>query len=195
MTDQDLWQQLKTGSKQALEQIYQSHVDALIQYGYKFTLDKQLIEDSIQELFIDLYNNRSKIGNTSSIRPYLLVALRRRVIKALRKTQKRFVDTSPEEVDFEIELSIDELIIQQEISTEKAVRIRQALKKLSPRQREILYLKYFQDISYDDICTIMDISYQSARNLVAKGLTALRKAMLGIGVLLKIGLPLYFLFQ
>ena len=59
-----------------------------------------------------------------------------------------------------------------------------ALNKLSDRQREIIYMKYYQHMEYEDIGRVMDLNYQSARNLLTRALTALRKEMLAIVIIL-----------
>jgi len=177
MTDQEIWQQLKRGDKSALEMIYREHIDALISYGLKFTSDQQIVEDAIQDLFIDIWRRKDTIGDTDAIRPYLLVSIRRRIVKILSRKNKHQVDISPDEVDFEVELAVDEIISMDEEADIRSQKIKQAFTQLSARQKEILYLKYYQNLDYDKICEVMDINYQSARNLVAKGIRALKKLM------------------
>ncbi|MFY8011082.1 MAG: RNA polymerase sigma factor, partial [Saprospiraceae bacterium] len=53
--DTQLWQQLKLGNKNALESIFRNEADALANYGKKFTADKELIADSLQDLFVELW--------------------------------------------------------------------------------------------------------------------------------------------
>jgi len=177
MTDQELWLQLQQSSKTALERIYQEHAEHLLQYGYRFSSDQALIEDSIHDLFIDIWRNRKGLSATTSIRPYLLVSLRRRIIKRLQKIQKHEVDQEPEDVQFEAELSIDEVIAMRESSEALAKQIQDAFENLSKRQREALYLKFYEDLSYEEICEAMGINYQSARNLVFNAIKVLRKCM------------------
>lgn len=175
MTDQKLWEQLKAGDQAALQQIYQDHAAALIQYGRKFSIDESLIEDCVQELFVDLWQKRQGLSNTTAIRPYLFVALRRRVIKHVEKLRKTISSEEPEESQFQAEFAIDEQIIAKELSAEQAAQLKMAMEQLSRRQQEALYLKYFANMDYKDIGEAMNISYQSVRNLVFNALQALRK--------------------
>lgn len=177
MEDKQLWQQLKDGREDALERIYREHVDALLRYGYQFTTDVSLIEDCVHDLFVNLWRNREGLGANDSIRPYLLVALRRRIIRQLKKGQKTQYASEAESMDFAAVPSIDEAIIGREISNEQAAQIKAAMAKLSKRQREALYLKYFEGLSYEEICEALGINYQSVRNLVFAGIKALRKYM------------------
>ena len=177
MTDQELWLELQNSSKNALDKIYQDHVTHLLQYGYRFSSDQALIEDSIHDLFIDIWRNRKGLSATTAIRPYLLVSLRRRIIKKLQKIQKHEVDQEPEELHFESELAIDEIIAARETTEAQAKEIERAFETLSKRQREALYLKFYEEMSYEEICEAMQINYQSARNLVFNAIKSLRKFM------------------
>ncbi|PHN05593.1 RNA polymerase sigma factor [Flavilitoribacter nigricans] len=175
ITDQQLWQKLKDGHEDALEQIYREHVDALLRYGGQFCRDASLIEDCLHDLFVDLWRNREGLRDNDNIRPYLLVALRRKLIRQIGKLQKTQNERDTREVDFLAEPAIDESIIGREISEANARALKQAMAQLSKRQREVLYLKYFEDMSYEDICEALGINYQSVRNLVSTGIKALRK--------------------
>ena len=88
--DQQRWAALKAGQKTALAQIYEHEVDALYRYGRQFTTDAALVEDCIQEMFISLWQNRNTLGTTTAIRPYLLVALRRRIVRKLDQQGRRY---------------------------------------------------------------------------------------------------------
>jgi len=175
MNDQQLWQRLKDGHEDALERIYRDHVDALLRYGFQFCKNDPLIEDCVHDLFVELWRNRSGLGNTDNIRPYLLVALRRKLIKQLKRLQKTQHSPDSGELEFMAVPGIDEAIIGKEISDAKALQLGKAMAKLSKRQREALYLKYYEDLSYEEICEALGINYQSVRNLVFAGIKALRK--------------------
>ncbi|MCB0632333.1 MAG: sigma-70 family RNA polymerase sigma factor [Saprospiraceae bacterium] len=189
MEDKQLWQQLRDGREDALERIYREHVDALLRYGYQFTTDTNLIEDCVHDLFVNLWRNRQGLGPNDSIRPYLLVALRRRIIRQTRQGMKIQHAPDAESMDFAAVPSIDEAIIGREISDEQAAQIKAAMAQLSKRQREALYLKYYEGLSYEEICEALEINYQSVRNLVFAGIKALRKHLT---VLLLIMVLLYF---
>ncbi len=172
-----LWQQLQEGHKDALEQLYRRHAAALLQYGGKFSGDTQLVEDCVQELFIELWRKRGQLGAVKSVRSYLLVSLRRKTIRAVQRNNRRETSAEPEEHQFEAELAIDEQIIADELSRERQRELKQAFGELSARQREAIYLRYQMDMDYDEICRVMDISYQSVRNLVSSAIKRLQKLM------------------
>lgn len=183
MEDKILWNKLRSGESHALETIYRTYFSDLFWYGKKFTKDQNTIEDCIQEMFIDIWNSRSKISETNAIKPYLYVTLKRRIFLALKKNKK----TSEQEIsemNFDAELAIDQIIINNELKDEQSQALQSAFKQLSDRQKEILYLKYYAEMSYEDISESMDLNYQSARNLVSRALIKLSKQILIILVIL-----------
>jgi len=184
MSDILLWKQLKAGDKSALERIYSTYISSLLKYGRKFSRNDQVIEDCIQDLFIELWKNREGLGMTDSIQRYLLVALRRKVIRQLNRSKKWVSDNEPTELDFEVEVAVDQKLIALELSDERAAQVKAAMENLSKRQKEVIYLKYVSGLDYEDIGEIMELNYQSVRNLVSKALKKLKGTLLPIILML-----------
>ena len=184
MSDIILWRQLKEGNKSALERIYSIYISSLLKYGRKFSRNDQVIEDCIQDLFIELWKNREGLGMTDSIQRYLLVALRRKVIRQLDRSKKWVSDNEPTELDFEVEIAVDQKLIALELSDERAAQVKAAMENLSKRQKEVIYLKYVSGLDYEDIGEIMELNYQSVRNLVSKALKKLKGTLLPIILIL-----------
>lgn len=200
MSDKLLWNQLKAGKRQAFESIYRNNFVHLYNYGKKLSRDESLIEDCIQDLFIELWERRERLGETDAIKPYLLVSVRRKIINAAKKLQKTISDQEPTDESFEAELSIDTLLIEGEEQQERSSQLKDALQQLSHRQREVIYLKYQQNMDYKDIAETMDINYQSVRNLASKAIRELSKYIGFIGLLIflqiieyKIATALFFI--
>jgi RNA polymerase sigma-70 factor (ECF subfamily) len=184
MSDLERWQALKDGDKRALEQIYREHAAVLFKYGRKFIPDTQLVEDCIQDLFVELWEARQRISATDSIRKYLFVSLRRKIVKTLERHIKKIASAEPEERHFQADFGIDQLLIQGEMDAERERKLKIAMAALSERQREVLYLKYFADMDYNQIGEIMELNYQSARNLSHRALESLRQILLIVLIML-----------
>jgi RNA polymerase sigma factor (sigma-70 family) len=177
MTDGQLWNELRAGKKTALESIYRDNFKQLYRYGVKICKNEMLAEDCLQSLFIELWKNRAGLGKTDSIIKYLMVSLRRKIIKELKNIYAKEIDREIVETDFEEELSFEAKLVKGELAIEKAAELEKAFEKLSPRQREVLYLKYYDGMSYEDIGAIMNINYQSVRNLVSRGIKQLQQVL------------------
>ncbi len=183
MSDKKIWNNLRNGDQKALEEIYRTYFEALYSYGKKLSRDENTVEDCIQELFVELWNRRDKLSETNVIKPYLFVSLKRKIFHTIKKLRKS-TDTELEEKYFDAELSIDEILIAKETTVEQKSNLKSAFNELSDRQKEILYLKYYSEMDYDEITDIMDMNYQSARNLVSRAIQKLAKHMMVIFSLL-----------
>jgi RNA polymerase sigma factor (sigma-70 family) len=169
--DLNIWNSFKSGSHQSFELIYRNEFNFLVNYGKTITPDEQTIGDCIQELFIELWNRRETIGLTDNIRSYLLVSFRRKLIKNMKDTYADFAD----EYITDKEVSNEEKLIYTEEQNEKHSILNQSMNELSKKQKEIIHLKFFQNLDYEDIAKIMEINYQSCRNLVSGALKKLEE--------------------
>ena len=177
MSDKLLWGQLIEGNKKALEQIYRSHGDALYNYGRRITTDADLVEDAIHDLFVYIWDKRRSLGSTNNILPYLLISLKRDLIKRINKNIKKPI-VKIEEQDYKI-ADEDKSVEASWISTEELKsnnhKLDQSLQTLSKRQKEAIYLKFHQNLSLNEIAEALNISNQSVRNLLFQALQKLRK--------------------
>ncbi len=170
-----IWENFKAGDKEAFALVYNQHVQTLFHYGTKISPDEELVKDSIQEIFIDLYLKRKK-NNTDpeNLKFYLILALKRNLIKKLKRNRKQIHETSGLEFIFEPEYCIEKTIIEKEENKEQKIKIGQALSQLPPKQKEALYLRFNEGLDYPDIAQLMEISTESARKQVYRALKYLR---------------------
>ncbi len=172
------WALLRTGDTGALEYLYREYVDVLYRYGMILCGDPDKVKNSIHDLYVTIWNGRERLAMPDSVKAYLMISLRR---KLFDKGSRMDSLTDGKETFDDITLSTeahDIHWIRSEDEDEEQARLEAAMQKLSDRQREILHMKYYQALEYDEIGRIMDLNYQSARNLVNRALIALRKEML-----------------
>lgn len=176
VSDKILWRQLKDGKKSALSAIYNAQFESLYNYGLKFTLDHTAIEDSIQELFIYLWDHREGLSETDTILPYLLVSMRRRLLRSTTK-QRRISGIENTLRYFEAEL-IEEAGPNDSDYNSRLEKVKKAMSALTSRQQEVLYLRYQLGYDFKEISELLDVNYQSARNLASRALSKLRDVLL-----------------
>jgi len=163
-TDQILWLQLLAGDMAAFEEMMRRYGRLLFRYGIKFTTDHELVKDSIQDVFLEIWEKRASINCEIPARPYLLACLRRRIHR-LCKSEPERRDSEPVDGDcFEVEFSIEQKIIQNESALQMADQLHTLLNQLPRRQKEVIYLKYFNDLSREEIAAIMHIAPQTVSN-------------------------------
>lgn len=155
--------------------LYDKTIDDLFYFGTKFTTDRELIKDCIQDVFVKLYTKKDELVSVSNIESYLYVSLRNRINDEFRRNthisdneindnQMKSIADDSEAFDME----------NMEESQKKVNKLKEFIGCLSPRQRQIIQLYYVEQRKYDDICNIMGINYQSVRNLMHRSLLKLR---------------------
>jgi RNA polymerase sigma factor (sigma-70 family) len=170
-----LWESFRKGDREAFAALFRTHYELLYRYGSKFTANAGLLEDCIQELFIELWQAKSTTP-VLSVRAYLLKSLKYKLLKAYRKIRNIKPITGFEDG---FEWSHENFLIAEQESAEKKQRLMKALEHLSGRQKEIIYLKYFQNLSYEEVSEIMNINYQAARNLLYQAIKSLKSRLPG----------------
>jgi RNA polymerase sigma factor (sigma-70 family) len=172
-----LWQLFKSGDKESFQSIYFSHFNNLYEYGIRIVNDKELVKDSIHDLFLKLWNNRANLGDIQSIRPYLLVSLRGILYNKQEKISRVKLVEIDEQLPFEMVFSVESIFIRKETQSAQTQKLIGALNQLTPRQKEVIYLRYFEELDYEEIATIMEINVKATYKLVARGLDTLRSLL------------------
>ena len=175
VSDEDLWQLIRQDYESAFTQLMERHFASLIHYGRKFSNDYELVQDCVQDVLVDIWLRRTQTRPITSIRTYLFVSVRHRIGRMARQDQ-RFESLNPdaEQIPFSVTFSIEETWIADETDRERLYQLNLIMNQLPPRQKEIIYLRYYQGLEKDQIATILDINYQSVSNLLHRALTNLR---------------------
>src|SRR4029453_2450456 len=170
-----LMQRLQRNDEEALAALMRMFYDDLYNYACRFTMDRGLVKDCIQEVFISLWQRRETAGAIMSPRFFFLRAIKNKILKTLHKNLRETAFSHfHEDYDFFYEFSIEKIIIDKQITEEKAWKIRKTLSLLSQRQKEIIYLKYYQYLDQAQIAELMNISRQSVYNLLYEAIQKLR---------------------
>lgn len=175
MKEIQAWSMFRQGDRNAFKWLYRHFAAMLYNYGTKFTKDTELVEDSIQDLFVELWETRERLSDTTSVKFYLYRALRRRIARQSVFT-KRFTNTFTDNAVLISQSSEFYLMIEQADSVKKQI-LENSLNQLSARQREILYLKYFDELTFPQIADIMQIDLKSTYKLMYKALAAIKQKL------------------
>lgn len=178
------WENLKAGDINALQDLYHHHIDALYKYGMVLCHDDDRVKDCIHDMFLSFWNNRLGLTIPASGKAYMMVSLRRRIFDKGPKSNLETIPLEDGNQDYDTEKDPEAKWILSEEATENQLKMTHAMSRISARQREIIHMKYFEQMEYEEIARIMDLNYQSARNLVTRALTALRKEMTTILLIL-----------
>jgi RNA polymerase sigma factor (sigma-70 family) len=174
--DSLLWQALKRSEKAAYEILLKKYYPIVLNYGVRFYKDKEFVKDCVQDLFIEIWNRREYLADVVSVKSYLLQSIRKNIIRESSRLQWfREADKISDDHDFDVEFDIETYLISREVENELLQKLRFELDKLTKRQREAIFLRFNQDLSYEEIAIIMDINYRSVVNLIHEAIKAIRK--------------------
>ena len=180
--EQQLWQMFQQGDEKALSSIYSIYFDQLYNYGSRFTKNNALVEDCIQELFIKLIRNKLNLALPDSVKNYLFKALRSIIFDHLERLNKYPPAEINDAVEFELETRVEDRISPREEEAARSEKLTAALRQLTPRQREAIFLRYHEGLSYPEIAEMLELSQKAAYKLIGRAIQALRSIGLTIVV-------------
>ncbi len=175
LDDTDLWNRFQAGDVEAYEVIYRTYVSDMFNYGMSIVSQDALVKDCIQELFLDLWRNRKTISSTDNIKYYLLKALKWKVGHAIARQGKLVFTEEKKVYTTEVMYPYEDELIQKQKKASDNLRIKQAISKLTSRQREVITLLFYEGLTYEEVSNIMSISVGSIYTLVWKAIAQLKK--------------------
>lgn len=176
MTDETpesfLISELKSGNERAFKKIFEDHYANLCRYAGLLLRDPDNAQSLVQNVFVKLWENRSKPGEVQSLSPYLTTMVKHEVINYIKREKRqvrlpRVPDTtSPDH-------SAENLIRQNEIQE----RIIIALGSLPERSRQAFEMSRFGNLSNRDIAESMGISIKGVEALITRSMKILRSEL------------------
>lgn len=166
-----LWEESRGGNSESLSKIFCYTYSQLFNYGYKIVPDEGLVKDGIQELFLNLWYKRNEVSEAYSVKSYLLSSLRRIIFRRLKKQRNRAKRNYEYSLDSFSEIyNTEELLIHFETESQKKEQLMEALQCLNKRQKEAVYLKFFNGLSSCEISEVMEVNKQSVYNHISKAI-------------------------
>lgn len=175
--DHDTWIRFISGDSDAFSLLYDRYSDVLYAFGRRYSSDHDLVKDCIHDLFIDLHGYRRNLAGEVNVKFYLLKSFRRKLHAAHRKSSLLSFDRWSGDDSFAINafsFSIEQELIGDEREREILQNLAVEINQLPDRQREILYLRFHQNLGYDEIAAIMQISVPTCRTFIYRALKQLR---------------------
>jgi RNA polymerase sigma factor (sigma-70 family) len=181
INDELLWSDFKNGNKKSFELLYKKFFFKLYNYGYQQIRDKELIQDCLHDLFLNIWKNKETTIVPQSVKNYLFIAFKRKMLDAI-KYKSRF---SNSEQSFELEEnSFEHDLVLEQAEQEKMKKLNLAMKHLTPKQREAIFLRYFEEMEYNDIAQVLGYDTNSVYVLISRSIAVLRKYITQLIILL-----------
>ncbi|WP_185731514.1 RNA polymerase sigma factor [Larkinella rosea] len=172
--DHFLWTALKQGDRRAFAELYERYYRTLYNYGHKLLPDAVLVEDAIQDLFVDLWRIQQNLSDAESVKFYLFRSLRRKIHRLATK-ENRFLSVDNSSIQLPGDTTPEFQLTDQEHEQQLTQQLAQALKQLPERQLEVVTLRFYENFKISEIAAIMGITDKSVRNTLHKAMTHLRE--------------------
>jgi RNA polymerase sigma factor (sigma-70 family) len=172
------WEDIRNGSREAFLQLYQTYYQVLFNAGCYITTDKELIRDSIHQLFLHLWQTKDTIPVIHHFKSYLVAALRNRILSALRE-QDKMISYEPDNMPdaMLVEYSYEDIMIRKADEMATSEQLKQAIAQLPPRYRQVIEMKFFQQLSYEAIAQQTGQTVKTTYTYIHEALGTLRKLM------------------
>ena len=188
-----LWENFIKGNKEAFSKLYQKYYYILYNYGFYLINNEELVKDSMQEMFFNLWKNKDKLPIPTSIKGYLFKAFKNKLLDTAKKDSKF---TYEEDVSLKYDTQRDESyesrLISELTSEENQYRLEQAINQLTKRQKEAVFLRFFENLSYPEIAKILSIGIDAVYVLISRAVDVLRKHFAKVVLLISIILGFIF---
>ena len=185
-----LWKSFKNGDNGSFELIYKQYADVLFRYGIQFTSDESLVKDAIHDVYVKLYNDRQYLKKEVNIKFYLFTCLKNHLYNLLKR--ELFFDKIEIEENEYLDPTAEEQVTTALSQNELQQTVRKVLSLLTDRQREIIYYRYIEELSIEEIASLMDMNYQSVQNSIQRSIKKIRESFPVLIVFVIILKKIYF---
>jgi RNA polymerase sigma factor (sigma-70 family) len=179
LEDKSLIDQIRSGDYAAFTLIYNKYIRQLTQYGLKFIPDLPAVEDCLHDVFVWVWTNRQKLDIHYSVKSYLFKSVRTSILHVLEKQNRlQSLQTGDEHAyPFELQLTPEALVLDNENRRLVRQQIEQVLLALTPKQKEVIYLRYYEGLNFEDIAQNMNLSVKACYKLMGRAIATLRENM------------------
>ena len=174
ISDSTLWNQLRTGDEEAFSFLFERYYSQLVNYGRTLTPEKDIVKDCVQDVFLDVWVYRHKLNEVNVIKSYLLASVRKRIARLHEREHIFSRAKNIDSMEFLFDFSIDNQLINNEETAIKVEKLNKYINNLPPRQKEALYLRYHQNLSVEQVAKVLNMNYQSTKNLLHRAILKLR---------------------
>ena len=182
----DIHKGIISGDQSAFKKLYEIYFERLKFYGKSISpqLSMVTIEDEVQNLFLWMASNNYKLVRVTNFEVYLFSSFKKNVIRCSKKQRNkriiRFEETTSK-IEVSTVISSEDAVIKKEEDKENSDFIDCALKELAPKQREVVFLRFYVGMSFSEIADTVQLSEQIVRNYAYRSIKKIR-AIMGSGV-------------
>lgn len=178
-----IWVSIKKNDEQALYQLYYSLYDRLFRHGVRICPDIELVKDSINMLFTEIWEKRTMLPELDNVSGYIFIWYKRKLYKQLRENKATRFEDEATILSLELEeKSYEETLISIENNELIKEKIRKALDSLTDRQRELIQLRFYEDMSFEEMATKTNTSIRTIYNTIHSAINRLKLELRNIPI-------------
>lgn len=175
----NLWDKVQIGNEKAFDVLFRELYPSLCTFAYRLLNNLEEAEETVQDAFVNLWQNRNQIHIKGSIKSYLYQTVHNLAINKLEhfKTNKFLPNKVVSREKWEqIHNSyvFDDATIQMLEAAETEILILKAVEKLPDKCKEVFVLSRFDDLSYDEISAKLQLSLSTVRVHIFRALDLIR---------------------
>lgn len=171
-----LIEKFQNGDSNAFSRLYEMYVQPLYFFGCNLTSDHELLKDCIQDVFIKIFQKKDDLHTVKNLKTYLYISLKNKIYDEMRRVSV-MSESEPQDLSLNfLEETVEENYVKNEMKEKETSLLTRLLSYLSNRQRKAIELYYIEGKDYDEICEILNMNYQSVRNLVYRGMQKMRSS-------------------
>ena len=174
-SDITLWNQLRSGDEEAFSSLFERYYSTLVNYGKTLMTGEDRVKDCVQDVFVDIWSYRHKLNEAIVVKAYLLSSVRKRIARLHHREHIFSNIKNVDSLEFLFDFSIEDRLIADETTAKKVEQLNKSINQLSDRQKEAIYLRYHQGITVEQVAEVLNLNYQSTKNLLHRAILQLRK--------------------
>jgi RNA polymerase sigma factor (sigma-70 family) len=175
ISDSSLWNKLRLGDEEAFSSLFERYYSTLVNYGKKLMTGEDRVKDCVQDVFVDIWTYRYKLNEAIVVKAYLLSSVRKRIARLHNREHIFSNIKNIDSLEFLFDFSIEDRLIADETTAKKVEQLNKSINQLSDRQKEAIYLRYHQGLSVEQVAEVLNLNYQSTKNLLHRAILQLRK--------------------
>lgn len=177
LSDQELMRIVQAGDFSPASEIYDRYSSRIYNFAYRFLRNSEAAEDATQEVFVKMLKHASQFHGDAKLSTWLFSIAANWCRDYLRKADNKAKEAEEVLVTLPAptELAPDRNLERRQDEE----RVRNALAKLTPEQREAILLSRYQGLSYAEIAQISGCSEGAVKTRVFRAMETLKKALTG----------------
>lgn len=168
--DRDLYLKLRNGDEQAFQVLFKKYYSALCSFARQFLNDNEIAEETVQDMFVKIWEKRASLNIESSVKHYFFRSVRNHCLNQIQheKIKKQYAVKVLESAHQEIDSG------QYYIEVDLVQRIEKCIDSLPPKRQEIFRLSREQGLKYKEIAETLNISIKTVEAQMGLALKYLR---------------------